>query len=147
MILTDKAGSSHGQNIPNMGQMMTNMMMMMMTTSIQKNHKIKVTILKNQQVRTDRTTANNKPDIIIHDNKQGTSMSIDIAIPGDRNVIKREAEKIIQYKDLIIEFQCMWNVDATVIADNNSRGNCWKWDVCIWTGLDWLRIETVGGRL
>jgi len=37
-------------------------------------------------------------------------MSIDIAIPGDRNVIKREAEKIIQYKDLIIEIQRMWNV-------------------------------------
>jgi len=30
-------------------------------------------------------------------------MLIDVAIPGDRNVIKRESEKILKYKDLIIE--------------------------------------------
>jgi len=29
-------------------------------------------------------------------------MSIDVAIPGDRNVITKEAEKILQYKYLII---------------------------------------------
>jgi hypothetical protein len=32
------------------------------------------------------------------------------AIPGDRNVIQKEAEKILQYKDLTIEIQRMWNV-------------------------------------
>ena len=32
------------------------------------------------------------------------------AILGDRNEIKKEAEKILKYKDLIIEIQCMWNV-------------------------------------
>jgi hypothetical protein len=42
-------------------------------------------------------------------------MLIDVAIPGDRNVIKKEAEKILKYKDLIIEIQCMWNVKAEVI--------------------------------
>ena len=30
-------------------------------------------------------------------------MLIDAAIPGDRNMIKNEAEKISKYKDLIIE--------------------------------------------
>jgi len=30
-------------------------------------------------------------------------MLIDVAIPGDRNVIKNKAEKILKYKDLIIE--------------------------------------------
>jgi len=34
------------------------------------------------------------------------------AIPGYRNVTKEEAEKILQYKDLITENQCMWNVKA-----------------------------------
>jgi hypothetical protein len=33
-----------------------------------------------------------------------------VAISGDRNVIKKEAEKIVKYKDLTIEIQCMWNV-------------------------------------
>ena len=33
---------------------------------------------------------NNKPDIIIRDNEAGTCMLIDVAISGDRNVIKRK---------------------------------------------------------
>jgi hypothetical protein len=41
-------------------------------------------------------------------------MLIDIAIPGDRNVIKKEAEKILKYKDLIIEIQRMRNVKTKV---------------------------------
>jgi hypothetical protein len=62
----------------------------------------KVTILLNQQVQIDRTSPNNKPDVIIHDNEKGTSMLIDVAISGDRNVIKKEAEKILKHKDLTI---------------------------------------------
>ena len=44
-------------------------------------------------------------------------MLIDVAISGDRNVIKKEAEMILkyEYKDLIIEIQRMWNVIAIVI--------------------------------
>jgi len=42
-------------------------------------------------------------------------MLIDVAIPGDRSVIKREIEKILKYKDLRIEIQCMWNVKANMI--------------------------------
>jgi hypothetical protein len=42
-------------------------------------------------------------------------MLIDAAISGDRNVIKREAEKILKYKDLTIEIQRMWNVKTKVI--------------------------------
>jgi hypothetical protein len=34
-------------------------------------------------------------------------MLTDVAISGDRNVIKKVAEKILKYKDLIIEIQCM----------------------------------------
>ena len=37
-------------------------------------------------------------------------MSIDVAISGVRNVIKKEAEKILKYKDLTIEIQLMLNV-------------------------------------
>jgi len=74
-----------------------------------------VTILWNQQVRSDRTIPNNKPDIIIHDNEKRTCMLIDAAISGDRNVIKKEAEKILKYKDLTIEIQRMWNVKTKVI--------------------------------
>ena len=66
-----------------------------------------IIIIWNQQVRTDRAVPNNKPDIIIRDDKEGTCMSIDVAFPEDRNVIKKEAEKILIYKDLVIEIQDM----------------------------------------
>ena len=36
-----------------------------------------------------------------------TIILIDIAIPGDSNVIKKEAEKILRYKDHIIQIQHM----------------------------------------
>jgi hypothetical protein len=32
-------------------------------------------------------------------------MLLDVAIPGDSNVIQKEAEKILKYKDLTIEIQ------------------------------------------
>ena len=34
---------------------------------------------------------------------------------GDRNVIKKDAEKILKYKDLTVEIQFMWNVKTKVI--------------------------------
>jgi len=84
--------------------------------SFETSYEGKVTILWNQQLRTDKTIPNNKPDLIIRDNKQGLCMLIDAAIAGDRNVIKNEAEKILKYKDLITEIRRMWNVKSKVIA-------------------------------
>jgi hypothetical protein len=68
--------------------------------SVEMSHEGKVTTLWNQRVQSDRTIPNNKPDIIICDNKQGTCMLIDHAIPGDKNVIKKAAEKMLKYEDL-----------------------------------------------
>jgi len=49
-----------------------------------------------QTVQTDRSVSKNKPDIIICDNKKETWMTIDVAIPADRYVIKKEAKKILK---------------------------------------------------
>ena len=38
------------------------------------SHECEVAILRKKQVQTDRTLSNNKPDIIIRDNKKGTCM-------------------------------------------------------------------------
>ena len=64
--------------------------------SVKISHEGKVTMLWNQQVRTDRSIPNSKLDIIIRDNEGGTCMLIDVEIPGDRNVIKKEGEKILK---------------------------------------------------
>ena len=74
-----------------------------------------VTILWNQQVQTDRTIPNNKPVIIIRDNEKRTCMLIDVAISGDRNMIKKEAEKILKYRPYsrnIVHVECK-NKDDT----------------------------------
>jgi hypothetical protein len=64
------------------------MMMMMMMIII-----IIIIIMWNQQVQTERTIPNNRPDIVIRDNETGTCMLIDVAIPGHRNVIQKKLRR------------------------------------------------------
>ena len=71
-----------------------------MPKSVETSQGGKVNILWKQQVQTDRIIPNNKAHVIIRDNEKGTYMLIDIAISGDRNVIKKEAEKILKLKTL-----------------------------------------------
>ena len=63
-------------------------------------------------------------NIIVCDNEKGTCMLIDVAISGDRNVIKKDTNKILKYKDLTTEIQCMWNVKNKGDTSNNGG----KWD-------------------
>jgi hypothetical protein len=58
---------------------------------------------------------NNRPDIIIKNKKEKTGTLIDMAIPADRNVVQKEAEKKLKYKSLCIEIQRMWNLKCTII--------------------------------
>jgi hypothetical protein len=46
-------------------------------------------------------------------------MLIDVAISGDRNVIKKESEKILKYKDRTIEIERMWNCKNKDDTNNN----------------------------
>jgi hypothetical protein len=57
------------------------------TTSLTRNAIIIIIIII--IIQNDRTIPNNKPDAI-RDNEKGTWMLIDVAIPGDRNVIQEE---------------------------------------------------------
>jgi hypothetical protein len=66
-------------------------------------------------VQTDRNLPNNKLDIILQDSEKGTCVLIDVAISGDRNVIKKGAEKILKYKNLVIAVLCMWKKKKKVI--------------------------------
>ena len=42
-------------------------------------------------------------------------MLIGVAISGDRNVIKKEAEKILKYKNLTLDIQRTWKGKTRVI--------------------------------
>ena len=61
--------------------------------SVETSQRGMVTILRKQKVQTDRTNPNNNPDIIIRDNEKGICMLIDVAISGDRNVIKKKPRR------------------------------------------------------
>jgi hypothetical protein len=74
-----------------------------------------VTVFQNQAVHTDREVAANRPDIIIKNKKEKTCTMIDVAIPADRNVVRREAAKELKYKSLGIEIQRMWKLKRTII--------------------------------
>jgi hypothetical protein len=61
-----------------------------------------ITVLWNQGIQTDREVLANRPDIIFKNKKDQTCLLIDVAIPSDKNVIQKEAEKKLKYKNLII---------------------------------------------
>jgi len=64
---------------------------------------------------THREVAGNRPDIIIKSKKEKTRTLIDVAIPADRNVVQKEAEKKLKYKSLCIEINRMWNLKCTIV--------------------------------
>jgi len=66
-------------------------------------------------INTDTEVTANRPDIIIKNNKEKTCTLIDVAIPADRNVVQKEAEKKLKYKSLCIEVQRMWNLKYTIV--------------------------------
>jgi hypothetical protein len=67
----------------------------------QISREIKINILWNRQVQTDRTIPKKKPDVIIRNNENGTRKFIDV-ISEHRDVIKEQAKKVLHYKDLTI---------------------------------------------
>ena len=52
-----------------------------------------VTVLWNRAVHRDREVTVNRPHIIIKNKEEKTCTLIDVAIPADRNVVQKEAEK------------------------------------------------------
>jgi len=81
-------------------------------------------MLWNQQVQTDRTIPNNKPDIIIRDNEKVTYMLIDVAISGDRNVIKKEAEEILEVRNSMMVMMMMMMMIIIIPTQLNKKHCC-----------------------
>jgi hypothetical protein len=73
-------------------------------------------VVRNRQVQTEELFIKiNRIWYRVVVKKQHVCMLTDISISGERNVVKKEDERILKYKYLIIEIQLMWNVKAKVI--------------------------------
>jgi hypothetical protein len=57
----------------------------------------------------------NGPDVIIKKRKKKTCTLIYVEIPADRNVMQKEAENKLKYKNLCTEIQRMCNMKCMVI--------------------------------
>jgi hypothetical protein len=58
-----------------------------------------------------------------------------VAIPSDKNVIQKEAEKILKYKNLSIEIQRMWNMKCFFVPVTIGA-----------TGIVSKNLETIPGQ-
>jgi hypothetical protein len=56
-----------------------------------------------------------EPWIDWHNMKDKICLLINVAIPSDRNVIQKESEKKLKYKNLSTEIQRMWNLKCFVM--------------------------------
>ena len=71
----------------------------------------------------------------MYDNKQGPCLSIDVAIPADRNVIKTEAEWVLKYKDISKPVPVAARSKAWVCGRSTAEilgsNPTWGTDVCL----------------
>jgi hypothetical protein len=72
-------------------------------------------MLCNQYVETFGTIPNTEPNITVRDSEGGACMLIDVAISGDKNVVMREADKILKCREFVIEIKRMFNAKTKMI--------------------------------
>ncbi len=74
-----------------------------------------VKILWDFQVQTDEMVVANQPNIVIVDKQQKKAVVINVVIPSDSNIKKKEHEKLEKYQGLKEELEKMWGVKPTVV--------------------------------
>ena len=75
----------------------------------------KVKLLWDFNVQTDKVIEARRPDLILENKETSECQIIDIAIPGDTRVVKKEEEKVDKYKELAFEIGRLWKVKPRVI--------------------------------
>lgn len=80
---------------------------------VMENNRAK--ILWDFQIQTDKMVMANQPDIVVMDKQQKTVVVVDVAIPSDSNIRKKEQEKLEKYQGLKEELEKMWGVKASVV--------------------------------
>ena len=60
--------------------------------SVEENEE--VNLLRDLTIQTDREIHHRRPDIVIQKKKAKETIIVDIAVPGDSNVLQKETEKV-----------------------------------------------------
>ena len=58
----------------------------------------------------DQVISAHRPDIVIHDFLEHSTLLLDVAISVDVNIVNKEWEKLLKYVDLWLELQKIWNL-------------------------------------
>ena len=72
-------------------------------------------ILWDLTTQTDQKIEHNRPDITLVDKNTDRCFLIDVAVPGDGNIARKEFKKINNYADLRVEIERMWNRKTSVM--------------------------------
>ena len=72
-------------------------------------------ILWDFPTQTDKVIEHSWPDIVCINKRTKSCLIIDIAIPGDKNIITKEQEKIDKYQDLQTELGKLWKLKTEVV--------------------------------
>ena len=64
-------------------------------------------------IQCDREIHHRKPDIVLVDKVNNECMIIDVACPGDHNLVKKKFEKLNNYSELRVEVARLWNKKTT----------------------------------
>ena len=76
------------------------------TVSENINHKL----IWDMNVQCDNVIVEWRPDSVIVNKMEKTTIIIDVAIPRDKRTISKEKEKIEKYQNLIREILRLWNI-------------------------------------
>ena len=75
-----------------------------------------VKILWDMNIQTDHSIEHRRPDIVVVDKDNKRALPIDIVVPADASVEKKEQEKMDRYQDLARELKRLWKVETKVIS-------------------------------
>ena len=81
--------------------------------SVEENDEVK--LLWDFTVQTDHEIYHRRPDFVIHKKKAKETIIVDIAVPGDSNVLQKKTEKYEKYQDLAGEIKRIWKSRTKVV--------------------------------
>ena len=75
-----------------------------------------VKLLWDVMIQCDNMIEARRPDIVLTDKKEHVAMIIDIAVPADENVDRKEKEKVDKYQDLKREIKRLWKLKKVEVV-------------------------------